>query len=433
MNNTLPITVAMCGYGSRAMLAYTPFIKNEPTKMKLVAGADIDPARLSMLQKDFVLTNEQCFNSAEEMLKQPKLADIMLIATQDRQHVEQALLALEQGYDLIVEKPISPNLEECLALQKKAHETNRTVVICHVLRYSKFYATIHDLLKQKVIGKLQTLDAIEHVAYWHFAHSFVRGSWRDANETSPSILAKCCHDMDIIRWLVDKPCLRLSSFGSLSHFNTENAPAGSSTRCVNNCTAKDACPYDSEKIYLTNKETGFYENNYSWLCTVLSNHPTETSIKEALKTGNYGRCVYHCDNNVADHQVIAMDFADNITATFTMSAFTKDCYRTIKLMGSLGEIEGHMEEQKIWVRPFLGEEQVIDLSDTTTQFAGHGGGDAGMMNAIYDYMTSKNGSGLTSVDVSVESHIMALLAEKSRLSNGACISLSDYKENQSLT
>lgn len=421
-----PVTFAICGLGIRGMEAYASFQKLHPEKMKIAAGADPDAERLAALQRKFGVPAERCFATGEEMLAQPKLADVMIIATQDRQHVAQALAALDKGYHLVLEKPISPLLDECLALKEKAHAANRVVVVCHVLRYTEFYGTLFRLLREGTIGRIESLDAMENIAYWHYAHSYVRGNWRRTDEASPMILAKSCHDMDIIRWLMDTPCESVSSYGSLDWFRAENAPAGSAGRCLSGCACKDGCPYDAEKIYLSNPKSGFRTGNREWPCSVLANDPSEEKLYEALRTGPYGRCVYHCDNDVADHQVVSMRFAGGATATFTVCAFTAGCYRSIKVMGSMGEIEGSMDENVLHVRRFGQPEQTIDLGVIPDRFAGHGGGDARMMDYVCELIAAGGTEGLTSVDASVESHVMALAAEHSRTHGGDAVELAEF-------
>ena len=350
----------------------------------------------------------------------------MIVSTLDRQHVSAALKALDKGYHILLEKPISPDLEQCRALQKKAHETGRAVVVCHVLRYTRFYAALEDLLRRGEVGRIETIDAIEHVAYWHQAHSFVRGNWRNSNETSPMILQKSCHDMDILRWLAGEPCLQVQSFGSLDYFKAENAPAGATARCLDGCQCRDKCPYDAEKIYVTSPRTGIRGRGASWPCGVLASEPNEEKIWNALRTGPYGRCVFHCDNTVVDHQTVNLEFANNIHATFTMSAFTQDCHRTIKATGTMGEIEGDMEQNVLHLRPFGKPEQTIDLQEENGQFSGHGGGDFGLMSSFCKLIAGGGTAGLTGVDASVESHVMALAAEASRLDGGRTITLSDF-------
>ena len=421
-----PVTFAICGCGARGLEAYAPYQLTHPEEMKVVAGADVRPERLELLQKRFGVPAGMCFPSDEALLAQPKLADVMIVSTQDRQHVSAALKALDKGYHILLEKPISPDLGQCRALQERARETGRAVVVCHVLRYTKFYAVLEDLLRRGEIGKIETIDAIEHVAYWHQAHSFVRGNWRNSSETSPMILQKSCHDMDILRWLAGAPCLKVQSFGSLDYFKAENAPQGAAPRCLDGCACKDACPYDAEKIYVTDPRTGIRGRGKGWPCAVLASEPDEDKIYAALRTGPYGRCVFHCDNNVVDHQTVNLEFEGNIHATFTMTAFTQDCRRTIKVTGTLGEIEGDMAKNALTLRRFGRPEETFDLNEEGGQFSGHGGGDFGLMASFCRLIARGGGAGLTGVDASVESHVMALAAEASRLDGGRTIALAGF-------
>ena len=420
------VTFAVCGFGIRGEEAYASYQLLRPEEMELVAVADPRPERRELAVKKYGVKPELCFASGEELLAQEKMADVLVIATQDTDHIRYALPGLERGYHLLLEKPISPKLEECVALREKAHACGRMVIVCHVLRYTQFYQKIHDLLRSGIIGDIQSLVATENVAYWHFAHSYVRGNWRRCDLSSPVILAKSCHDMDIIRWLVGKPCEKVSSFGQLSWFKEENAPAGSASRCLD-CTAKAHCPYDAEKIYIENAKSGYRSGCRQWPLTVLTNDVTEDSLYAALREGPYGRCVYRCDNDVADHQVVNMEFEGGITATFNLSAFTQDCYRTIRVMGALGEIEGNLDENAVWVRRFGKAPERIELDPISDEFAGHGGGDSRMVEYLCRLIREEDSNALTSVDASVESHIMALAAEESRKNGGKAITLKDFE------
>ena len=301
------------------------------------------------------------------------------------------------------------------------------VVVCHVLRYTRFYAALKDLLDRGAVGKVETIDAVEHVAYWHHAHSFVRGNWRRSEETSPMILQKSCHDMDILRWLAGEPCLRVQSFGSLDYFKSDNAPAGAAPRCLDGCACKEECPYDAEKIYITDPRTGIRGGGKDWPCGVVASEPDEEKLRAALRTGPYGRCVFHCDNDVVDHQTVNLTFANNIHATFTMTAFTELCRRTVKVTGTLGEVEGDLKENKLLLHRFGMPEQVIDLGNAKSEFAGHGGGDMGLMDNLCALLSGGGTQGLTSIDASVESHVMALAAEASRLAGGETVTLADFE------
>ena len=421
-----PITFAICGCGDRGLDAYPLYQKQYPERMKIVAGADCRPERLALLRQRYGVAEERCFSSDEELLAQPKLADVMIIATQDRQHVSAALEALDKGYHLLLEKPISPSLAECRQLQEKARKTGRLVLVCHVLRYTRFYAAVKDILSRGEIGKLQSIDAVEHVGYWHYAHSFVRGNWRRSEETSPMILAKSCHDMDILRWLADEKCLRVQSFGALDWFTAANAPEGAAARCLDAGACKANCPYDAEKIYITGSRCGVRSVGDAWPCSVVVSEPTEEKLRAALRTGPYGRCVYHCDNNVVDHQTVNLEFENNIQATFTMTAFTEECYRTLKVTGSLGDLEGDMAKNRILLHRFGQPEELIDLNKAEGLLSGHGGGDEGLMDHLYELLSGGCEQALTGLDASVESHVMALAAEASRLAGGKTVVLDDF-------
>ena len=380
------ITIAVAGYGLRGQ-CYSQYTLEHPDTMKVVAVADIVREKVDAAKQLFNLPEQMCFDSAEQMLEQPKLADLMFICTQDRQHVPMALAALEKGYHVLLEKPISPELSECIELQKKAHEKNRVVTVCHVLRYSPFYQTVKQIMDSGKLGEIRNISAHEDVGYFHQAHSFVRGNWRNSEETSPMILAKSCHDMDLLQWLMGQRCEYISSYGSLSHFRADKAPEGATEYCLGGCKCKDECPYDAEKIYITNKKTGVRDNHGGWPCNALCVDPTEENVYEAIKTGPYGRCVYHCDNDVVDHEVVDMEFENGATAVFTMTAFTKNTRRTIRVMGTLGELEGDSVKGTIEVKPFNSDEvETIDVSKQLVGHVGHAGGDTRLVDNIIDIL-----------------------------------------------
>ena len=413
-----PVTFAICGLGIRGLEAYAAFQKQHPEKMKITAGADPDPDRRAALQANYGVPAGSCFATGEELLAQPRLADVMIIATQDRQHVAQALAALDKGYHLVLEKPISPLLDECLALQKKAHEANRVVVVCHVLRYTPFYNAIKRIIEDGRIGEVVTIQAMEQVGYWHQAHSYVRGNWRRADESSPMILAKCCHDMDILIWLTGKRARYVSSYGNNYLFRAEKAPAGAAQRCMD-CAVRAGCPYDAVRYYLASGRTSVRAGRVHWPINVLDPHPTPENIEQALRTGPYGRCVYHCDNDVVDHQVVNIELDGGTTINFTMSAFTERCYRTIKVMGTHGCVEGNMDLSHLVWHDFFGHSEEMDLNVTDGSMAGHGGGDAVMVKQFVELLASgRDDEMLSSVEHSIESHLVALLAERSRLEHG---------------
>lgn len=422
------VRIAIAGVGSRGKNAYGLELLNMKDRAKVVAVADIDPERLALAGDAHGVPDEMRFPSAEAMLAMPRLADAMLVCTQDRQHVPHAVAALKKGYDVMMEKPISPKLEDLQEITKVARENGRRVVVCHVLRYTPFFQTIKKTIDSGVLGEIVSIQALENVRYWHQAHSFVRGNWRREEDTSPMILAKCCHDLDYLVWLCGRKCERVSSYGSLMYFKKSNAPEGAALRCTQGCKAKESCPYDAEKIYLTNKDTGILCGNVEWPIDVLAENPTEEKIRHAIETGPYGRCVFHCDNDVVDHQIVNMQMEGGASLSLTMSAFTSIGGRTIKVMGTLGDLWGDMHENRIRIGVFGKEPQVIDLGKEEKDFAGHGGGDRLLMEQFVDLLQGKEPDGtVTTLETSVESHLVALAAEKSRLENGESIEIAPMR------
>lgn len=412
------ITVAIAGLGSRGYDAYAAYAQKAPEEMKIVAVADLIPERVERAAMRYGVAPENCFASAEEMFEREKLADAALICTMDRDHYREARAALLKGYDLLLEKPISPDEDECKELAELAQKLNRKVIVCHVLRYTPFYQRLKQLLDQGAIGSLVSIEAIEKVCYWHQAHSFVRGNWRSSAETSPMFLQKCCHDMDMLLWLSGRRCKAASSFGSLRHFRPENAPKGAAERCVD-CPHQTECLYSAPKFYLDRFDAGDAE----WPVNVVCQEPTREGLLRALQTGPYGRCVYRCDNDVVDHQVVNLLLEDDVTASFTMCAFTAEGGREIHLMGTRGDIYGDMARRRITVHPFGGKAEALDLTEAVEDAAGHGGGDAGIMRDFLALLRGEpaDASRLTTLSRSVESHLVCMAAERSRLNGGTAV------------
>lgn len=431
------ITVALAGLGNRGKDTYAKAAKVYPEKIKIVAIADINPQKVEMVSEEYHIPKEQCFSSVEEMLQEDKLADVMFITTQDKQHVKHAIPALKKGYHLLLEKPISPDLEECREIIKVAKEYDRKVVVCHVLRYTPVFRKVKEILDSGILGDIVSINASENVGWFHMAHSFVRGNWRNSELTSPMILQKCCHDMDLYLWLANKKCKSLSSFGNTYLFKKENAPEGCTERCLDGCKVKSECPYDAEAIYLDNERIGARNGNTGWPLTVLTEIPAEKSVEEALKTGPYGRCVYHCDNNVVDHQVVNLNMTDGSTMSFSMNGHTADFARHAQFCGTKGEMKVTMgawdlEDDFIETMifgPNLKTER-IQASELSDDFSGHGGGDIAMVEKFCDILLGnrRESSSITSLERSVESHYCALTAEQSRLNGGAVIDLDDIRK-----
>ncbi|RED61901.1 Gfo/Idh/MocA family protein [Cohnella phaseoli] len=411
------ITVALIGAGQRGF-NYAEYALQNPYEMQIAAVAEPTAARREAFRERHRLPEDRVFAHWDELFAGPKLADAVMICTQDQQHFEPTMKALEAGYHVLLEKPMSSSPEECLAMGDMAARMNRVFSICHVLRYTNFFSTIKGLLDQGKIGKLMSITHNENVGYWHQAHSFVRGNWRRKDESSPMILAKSCHDLDILLWLAGADCTRVSSFGSLAHFTSENAPEGAPLRCLDGCPASEECLYYAPKLYLT--------DNTDWPTSAISDDISYEARYKALQEGPYGRCVYRCDNDVVDHQVVNLEFDNAVTVAFTMSAFTREISRTIKLMGTKGEIRGAMEKNEIEILHFgSGKTERIVFEDRGGH-VGHGGGDWGLMRDFLRLVQADGGQqGLTSADRSVQSHMIAFAAEQSRVA-GKTLELAEF-------
>lgn len=411
------ITFAIAGMGNRGMV-YANRLLRFSEEAEITAIADNRRIRLDAANKFLNLPQDRIFSSAEELFAQPKLADIMIVTTQDAQHKAHALAAMERGYDLLLEKPVSNRLEDCFEIAENAKRLGRTVIVCHVLRYTVFYQEIKKLLDSGVIGKIESVAAAEHVAYYHIAHSYVRGNWHKEAASSPMILAKCCHDMDLLLWLTGKKCLKVNSFGSLDYFTKEHCPEGATERCAD-CPV-EGCPFNAVKFYLSRIP--------GWPSSVLNPEPTEENILEALATTDYGRCVYQMDNDVVDHQTVQMLLEDGVTVTFQMNGFNQQQTRTIHVYGTEGELWGDLKSLDLhWCR-FGEEPHDMDLQSRNLETAGHGGGDTRLIQDVLRYFRGDDfdTSSITSIDRSVESHYVAFAAEKSRVEGGELVTMDEF-------
>ena len=407
----------LLGAGQRGMIyARYAHQKGHP----ITAVAEKDPVKREIAAREFSIPAERCFADAKELLALPQMADAAIIATMDRDHFGQAMPAMEKGYHLLLEKPISPVPEETLAIEEKARETGRRVVVCHVLRYTPFFREIKKQLDAGAIGKIITVQHNENIGNFHIAHSFVRGNWRRSDTASPLIMQKSCHDMDLLVWLIGSGCSQVASFGSLTYFKPENAPAGAAARCAD-CPHKDACRFSAYKAYLPVMG--------HWPATVLTENQTEEGLKEAIRTGPYGRCVFHCDNTVCDHQVTVLEFDNGVTATFNLSGFTNRIARSLKIMGEDGELRANGLNNEIEITRFTSngmarsESLVIHPDQTLT---GHGGGDGGIVEDFLALLEGRSAEAASDIRYSVESHMMACAAEEARLT-GKVVSIADFR------
>ena len=411
--------LALLGAGQRGMIYAEYAYKSK--KAEIVAIIEPNEARRKSAAKILQVPESRCYISAEEFFREGKLADAIIIASMDKDHYEQAMAALELNYDILLEKPISPDPSECLRIQDKADRKGCRVIVCHVLRYTNFFAKIKEIIDSGELGKVISIQHNENVGNFHIAHSFVRGNWRRSDLSSPLIMQKSCHDMDILSWLVGSESKKISSFGGLSYFKEENAPKDSSDRCLT-CKAAGNCRFDALKAYLP--VAG------EWPATTITEDQSEEGLRKALIDSPYGRCVYRCDNDVCDNQVVLIEFKNNVTVSFNLSGFTNKMSRTIKIMCENGEIRGDDSEDTIEVTKFTSnaidgfEQRVIH---TALVQGGHGGGDVGLMEDFLSLMQTRSNDSRSSIGQSVESHVMAYAAEQSRIA-GKVIDIDELKE-----
>lgn len=432
------VSVAIVGLGGRGR-CYADYQKLNPKLMKIVAIADVNRVLVEKYKAEYSVPDDMCFNSAEELLEKDRLADAVVIATFDKEHYAHTIMAIDKGYDILLEKPISPTLAECIEIDEKAKEKGVHLRICHVLRYTEYFRKLKELVDSGVIGKVRAIENTENIAYWHYAHSFVRRIWGNSKKTSSIILQKCCHDTDILTWLIDKKPVKVTSMGGLSYFTKENAPKGSPERCGKTCPEYYTCPYNAERFYLTEGYMASNEDakNKDWMYKALcSGTPSEDGIKKSLKNTDFGKCVFKCDNDVCDHQSVVIEYEDGTIVTHTLSAFTQECYRATKIFGTLGEIEANDNDLVVRIKKFDGgalirndrtkaREEVIDVESIATDLTGHNGGDNGLMKDFLTYVDErKNGkcTKLRNEDVMV-SHKICFAAEESRLNGGTPIEI----------
>ncbi|MFN2139706.1 MAG: Gfo/Idh/MocA family protein [Candidatus Promineifilaceae bacterium] len=412
MTLTQPITAVLFGAGLRGADAYGPYALAHPDELKFVAVAEPDPVRRARFAAAHGIPPEHQYATWEEVTALPKFADAVFNCTMDPMHYASGMAALAVGYDMLLEKPMAGTLEETVALVRAAEEEDRLVQVCHVLRYTPFFSTLHDILQSGRLGDIVTVEHRENVAYWHMAHSYVRGNWADTTATAPMVLAKCSHDLDILYWNLGLPVKRLQSFGSLRHFRPENAPPGATMRCTDGCPAAEICPFDARRIYLN-------MSNEGWPVTAITNDLSLEGRQKALETGPYGRCVYHCQNTAVDNQTVNMEFEDGTTVVLFMHGHSHLEGRTMRYDGTRATLLGEFttERSKIEIYDHLTntrERVKIPTSDGT----GHGGGDFGVVAAFVRAVRGDKGGGaLTNARASLESHLLAFAAEESRHRN----------------
>ncbi|MBP7949156.1 MAG: Gfo/Idh/MocA family oxidoreductase [Verrucomicrobiales bacterium] len=407
----MPVTLAIIGAGSRGR-GYASFAETFPERAKVVAVAEPREEIRHALAQAHQIPPERQFSTWEQAARLPKFADAVVIATQDRMHTAPALAFAEKGWHILLEKPMAPTEAECRDIVAAVKRAGIHFAVGHVLRYTRYTRQLKAILQQGRLGRIVSIQHLEPVGYWHQAHSFVRGNWSSTAQSTFMLMAKSCHDLDWLRHLMAVPCRAVSSFGGLFHFRAENRPPGAAERCLD-CSVAAQCPYDARAFYLERLRSG----KSGWPVDVLTPNPTEDTLLDALRHGPYGRCVYACDNDVVDHQVVNLEFATGATASFTMTAFNEAAPRITKIFGTRGELSGDGRILRLFDFLTDGTEEIdTDPAPASGVLSGHGGGDFGLMDAFIAAIESGDASRILSgPDETLESHLIAFASERARL------------------
>ena len=414
--------ISVIGLGNRGT-EYMGFLKAFHSKnVELYALCDIRQQALDDISPKFSIPKERQFISPDDFFSKGIISDALIISTQDASHYEITKKAILTGYKyILLEKPVSGVKGEYTELRDLAKENGVILIICHVLRYSNYYSKIKEIISSGKIGDIVTINHTENVGYFHFAHSFVRGNWHDEFASTPSILAKCCHDIDLIAWFMDSPCESVSSVGSLKYFNKENAPEGATPYCMGGCKAKKNCPYDAEALYITDP---FYKAKFiKYMGRTLTGKAknTKADIKNAIRSGDYGRCVFMCDNNVCDNQFVTMKFKNGASAVLNMNGFSNKMFRESHIIGTKGELYGSGTKLKMHI--FGG--RTTNVNTGALKVSGHVEGDMRIVSGFVKLVCGETTdlTDITTIDATMISHNIALAAEESRRNGGKLILL----------
>ncbi len=395
------ITVAIIGAGGRGRWTFAPTIRELAHKARVVAVAEPRAWNRNEFAREFGLKKAMVFKSWRDFVKGAKKCDAVVISTMDQEHAQPALACLEKGYHVLLEKPMAVTLEDCRAIEAAQRKSGKVLAVCHSLRYSKGFSKLKEVIDSGKIGEVVTLDHLEGVGYWHQAHSFVRANWRNEKTSTFMLLSKSCHDIDFLYYLTGKKFLRVSSYGSLKHFTPGNAPKGATRRCTDGCPAEPSCPYSALKIY---RHHPFFGK------MIAVGQPHDVFVKELAKLP-VGRCVYYCDNDVVDHQVVLIEAEDGVTISFTMTAFTHTWERRTRVHGTGGELT--FNENSITIHTF-GEDNVERI-EISPEAGGHGGGDLRVTrNWLEAIEKNKPSHVLATAQESLLTHTYTFAAEKAR-------------------
>lgn len=414
-----PLDIVILGAGARGTFSYGQYALDHPDEVRVVAVAEPDEAKRVRFARRHSLPPDRVFARWDELVVAEQLAPALVCALPDRDHVGAATEALFAGYDVLLEKPMAVTPEDCMRIVAAGEESGRLLMISHVLRYTPFFSTLHQIIESGRLGEIISVEQRENVAFWHMAHSYVRGNWSNVERSAPMILAKCCHDLDMLVWnMAGDPVRRVHSFGSLTEFRPDHAPAGAPDRCLDGCPVAETCPYYAPRIYLG--------DNTGWPANTITADLSYEGRLHALQMGPYGRCVYHCDNDAVDHQVVSMEHGGGAVVTLVMHGHSDEEVRTMRYDGTRATLKGRFGvTSEISVHDHLtGRVETIDIGAGR---GGHGGGDEGLMRAFVTAVRERSGS-LTEARLSLESHLLAFAAEQSR-SSGSVVDMAAFRAN----
>ena len=413
------LKAVLVGFGNRGGI-YADYSLKFPEQMKIIGVVEVNPYRLKTAQERYSLADNQVFANLDDFLATKTECDFVINATMDQMHYETAIKILQAGYNMMLEKPVTAKKAELLEIESLAKEKGVQVFVCHVLRYTPLYSRIKWVIDSGRIGEIVSLQLNEHVGMAHYVDSFIRGKWgKESVCGSPLLLAKSCHDTDLLCWLNagTKP-KKVSSFGSRRNFIPENAPKGATERCAD-CPHQDTCLYDAKRIHVDVDQHGFQ----TWEGL---NKPIETITREEkieyLKTSEYGKCVYTIGGDLVDRQCVSVEYENGSVGTFTLIGAVAQGVREVHIVGTKGEILCDGLFGKFTVREFdrSGDKYgynttVYDINDELPEHDDHAGGDFGLMRDIVSYFaTGKLTGSLTYISDSVNGHLIVYAAEESR-------------------
>jgi len=400
------VTMILVGAGNRGRGVFGQYALDMPHRAKYVAVVEPDEKKRNTFAQEHGIPASMRFEKPGVFFaKTDRVADAIVIATPETERLGTVLGAIDKGYHILVEKPLGCSLDETIKIIDAAKKFEGIFVVCHQMRHISGYSVIKSLIDSGRFGDIITIQHSENLSYHHMAHSYVRGLFNNDSMT-PMILAKSCHDMDILCYLIGKRPVRVSSFGSLTYFKEQNAPKGAPAYCLDGCPAYKDCPYSVLKIY-------FNEDTDPACIRQMGIVKNKRELFELLRHNQFGRCVFRCDNNVVDHQVVNIEFEDGVTASFQMAGHNYFDRRITKISMTNGEIYFDLTEGLVKAYTFSPlSEEIIKPQGMT---GSHMGGDKIIMDAFVDAVrTGEKSYILTPVEMSLDSHLMAFAAEQSR-------------------